>query len=307
VASGMTSRLPLSGSDHSTSFRLEGDAADPGSERSAQDRAVTPGYFRALGIPVLRGREFTEDDRPDGVPVVMVNQGFARRFFPGADPVGQSLLMGGRRVIVGVVGDTRQFSLDLPAEPELYMPHAQRPWPWLSVAVRTRSDPRGIVNAVRQAVASLDPDMPVTAVRTIDELASAGIAQRRLLSQVLGGFAGAAFLLAALGLYGVIAYQVTLRVPEIGVRMAFGATRTEVIRLVLLRGARLLAAGTLIGLIAALLLAGSLRRFLFETTPADPLTYAAIAGLLMVVGLAACVIPARRAAGTDPVSAMRAE
>jgi putative ABC transport system permease protein len=308
---GMASRLPLSGADHSNDFRLEGEPDEPGRQHSAQDRAVTPGFFRALAIPLLRGREFGPADHATGPPVAMINESFARRYFPGEDPLGKrfrpSRAGGVWREIVGVAGDTRQFGLDQRAEPEFYLPHAQDPWPWLSVVVRTASDPLPFLPAVERAVWSVDPDLPLATVRTLEQMADDGIAQRRLLAALLGAFAATAYVLAAIGLYGVMAYLVSQRRAEIGIRMALGARGVEVVRGVLLRGLALSAAGAGVGLAVAVLLARSLRGLLYEVAPTDPVTFARIAVVLPAVAVLACLIPARRAARIDPVSAIRAD
>jgi putative ABC transport system permease protein len=304
---GFISRLPLSGQDHSITFLLEGQADVPENRHSAQDRAITPGYFTALGIPVLQGREFTEADGVGKELVTIINVSLARRYFAGRNPVG--LRLGGRNplLIVGVVGDTRQFSLDLAAEPELYLPHAQRPWPWLSAVVRTRGAPRALIPAVEQAVWSLDPEMPLTEVRTAVEMAAEGIARRQLMARILAGFAAAAFVMAALGLYGIVSYQVAQRSAEIGIRMTFGARPSEILRMVIGRGIRLSLAGVVLGLAGALVLTRWLRGLLFQVTPTDPVTFLAIAVLLFVVGVLACIMPAHRATRIDPATTIRSQ
>jgi predicted permease len=301
---GFASRLPLSGEDHSTTFRLEEEEDVPGNRHSVQDRAITPGYLEALGVPV-RGRVFTEADRAGRERVIIVNQALARRYFPGRDPVGRRLIGAQPLLIVGVAGDTRQFSLDLAAEPEIYLPHSQSPWPWLSAVVRTSVEPRSLIPAVEQAVWSLDREMPLTEIRTAREMAAEGIARRQLMARVIGGFAVAAFLMAALGLYGVVSYQVAQRTSEIGVRMTFGAGPREIIQMVVGRGLRLAMVGIALGLGGALLLTRWLRSLLFEVTPTDPFTFSAIAVLLVAVGLAASVVPAHRATRIDPAATIR--
>jgi putative ABC transport system permease protein len=238
-AVAMTSRLPLSGEDHSNSFRLPGESS--GTVHSAQDRAISPGYFAAMGIPVLRGREFSGDDRTGSAPVVVVNASFARRYFPGTDPLGQRIRPSRagdvEREVIGVVGDSRQFAIDLEAEPEFYLVHGQDPWPFLQLAVRTTADdPRLAIGAIEKAVWSLDPEMPLARVRTMDEMSAEGAARRRVAAICLSAFALIANLLAAIGLYGVISHAVTQRTGEFGIRMALGASAGGIARLVLGRG-----------------------------------------------------------------------
>jgi putative ABC transport system permease protein len=307
---GLASRLPLSGADHSNSFRLMGEVPAPGHERSAQDRAVSPGYFKTLGIPV-RGREFTDADVSGGLPVVIINETFARQFFAGVDPIGSQFIPGRAggvpRVIVGVAGDARQFGLDAPAEPEFYIPHAQDPWPWLSVVVRTAVPPQSLVPALEQAVWSLDRDMPVTAVRTMDELRMDSLAPRRLNMLLLGVFAAVALVLAVVGTYAVMAYVVSERVHEMGIRLALGARPAEVLWLVASRGLRVGAVGVVLGLAGALAAGRGLRGLLFGVTPTDPATLVAVALIIAKAVLVASYFPARRAARVDPMIALRTE
>ena len=310
AAVGLASRLPLSGDDHSNSFRLMGEVPEPGRERSAQDRAVSPGYFHTLGIPV-RGREFSDADAGGGLPVVIVNQEFARRFLPGTDAIGSQFIPsragGVPRLIVGVAGDARQFGLDTPAEPEFYIPHAQDPWPWLSVVVRSTVEPQSLVPALERAVWSLDRGMPVTAVRTMDELRAASLAPRRLNMLLLGVFAAVALALAVIGTYAVMAYVVSERAHEMGIRMALGARPAEVLRLVVGRGLRVGGLGVALGFAGALAAGQALRRLLYGVSATDPVTLLAVA---LVIGLAVFVasyLPARRAARVDPMIALRAE
>jgi putative ABC transport system permease protein len=305
----MGSRLPLSGADHTDGFHLAGEEPGGATEHSAQDRAVSPGYFSAIGIPVVRGREFTERDGPGAPPVIMVNEAFVRRYFGGRNPVGQRILASRagsvEREVIGVAGDSRQFGLDAPAEPEFYIPHAQDPWSFMDVAVRTTSDPLALLPRMQDAVWSLDPDLPLRNIRTMEQMTAEGSAQRRLATLVLTTFAITAYLLAAIGLYGVIAQTVTQRTTEIGIRIALGATDSSVARLVVGSGLRMVGAGALIGLAAAVPLSQALRGLLFGVSGTDPLTYLAIALLLPLVAVCASFVPAWRAMRIDPVRAMR--
>ncbi|HEU5218912.1 MAG TPA: ABC transporter permease, partial [Gemmatimonadales bacterium] len=305
----MASRLPLSGADHSNGFHLAGEPMGGATEHSAQDRAVVPGYFAGMGIPVVRGREFTADDRAGSAPVIMINETFARRYFPNRDPIGQRVqpTRAGSvaREVVGVAHDSRQFGLDAPTEPEFYIPHAQDVWSFLNVAVRTVGDPLRVLPQVEEAVWSVDRELPLAGVRTMEQMTAEGAAQRRLATLVLTAFAAMAYLLAAIGLYGVIAHAVTQRTTEIGVRIALGATAQNVARMVVGSGLRLVGAGAAIGLAAAVPVSQALRRMLFGISGTDPLTYLVIALLLPVVAVAASIVPAWKAIRIDPVRAMR--
>jgi putative ABC transport system permease protein len=308
---GMASRLPLSGEDHSNGFRLPSDPAGQLSDRSAQDRAVTPGYFKAMGISVVAGREFTESDGATSAPVVMVNRAFADRYFPGVDPIGQrftpSRADGLSRQVVGVVADTRQFGLDEAALPEFYIVHAQDPWPFLNVAVRAEGSAASVLPAIRQVIREIDPQLPVGNVRTIASVAADAGARRRLIATILGAFGVAAYLLAAVGLYGVISYAVAEETPSLGIRMALGAQRSRIARMVLMRAMGLAGIGVAIGLAASVPLTRFLRGMLYGVGEGDPITYVGVAILLPLVAVVASALPARRAMRIDPARAMRAE
>jgi putative ABC transport system permease protein len=304
------SRLPLSGADHSNAFHLVGETPVPGSQRSAQDRAVSPGYFGTLGIPI-RGREFTDADTPEAPPVAIVNQAFARRYFPERDGLGEWIVPsragGVPRQIVGLAGDARQFGLDAPAEPEFYLPHAQDPWPWLSAVVHTAGDPLALARAAEAAVWSLDPGIPVTQVRPMDALRAELGAPRRLALALMGLFAGLALVLAAIGTYGVTAYGVTERLPEIGIRVALGATAAGVRRLVVRRALAHSAIGIGVGLAAAAAAGRLLETLLFGVGAWDLPTLLSATTVLAGTALLASYLPARRATSVDPVRVLRSE
>jgi putative ABC transport system permease protein len=306
----LASRLPLSGADHTNGFRLEGEIADPRQERSAQDRAVSSGFFRAIGIPILRGREFTDADTATSPPVIIVNEVFARQYFPAGDAVGQRMIpsRAGRRSreIVGIAGDTRQVGLETPAVPEFYIPHAQDPWPFLGIAVRTAGDPAMILPQVRALIASFDADLPLRRVRTMEQLTSDAGLRRRAIALLLSAFAGMAYLLAAIGLYGVVALAVAARTAEIGIRMALGAPRRAVVGLVVGRSVTLATMGALCGLIASLALTRWLGDLLFGVGASDPATLACVGLMIPAIALLAAIVPTRRALAVDPVRAIRA-
>jgi putative ABC transport system permease protein len=309
-SAGLASRLPLSGEDHSNSFRLMGEAPVPGRERSAQDRAVSPGYFRTLGIP-LRGREFSDADTRNSEPVAIVNESFARRYFPDQEVIGTSFVPsragGVPRRIVGVAGDARQFGLEVPAEPEFYLPHAQDPWPWLSVLVRSSGDPLHVLPAAEQAVWSLDPNLPLTSVRTMEDLRAESAAPRRMGVVSIGAFALLALTLATIGTYGVMAYIVSERLPEVAIRMALGASRRDVLQLVVGGGLRLAAVGVALGLAGSIAAGRLLQGMLFGVSAFDVATLASAAVVLGGAALLASYVPARRAARLDPVHVLRSE
>jgi predicted permease len=302
------SRLPLSGEDHSNSFRFPGEPEEAARERSAQDRAVTPGYFRTLGVPV-RGREFLDSDGPAAAAVAMVNETFARRFFPGRDALGQWFVPtragGVPRQVVGVAGDTRQAGLDVAVEPEFYLPHAQDPWPFVHVVVRSAGEPRGLVPALERAVWSLAPEMPLVRVRTMEEMEGATLVARRFNAAVVLAFAALALALATVGAYSVMAFMVGERRREMGIRLALGARPAELRRATLGAGLRLAAVGVTLGALGAAAASRGLRGLLFGVSFLDPATFAAVVALVVAaVGLAS-LLPARRAAGVDPADVLR--
>jgi predicted permease len=285
--------------------------APPSGLLQAAWRVVTPGYFGAAGVPLLRGRDFTLDDRWDEAPVAVVSRSLAEELWPGQDPVGRRLFWGGTdgtpKEVVGVVGDIRDFALDTAAMPTLFLPIRQVSWPAMTLVVRARPAADGVAAAVRRAVWAEDPALPVPEVLPLAERRAASLAPRRLNALVLGAFAAAALLLATVGVYGVLAYAVAQRRREIAVRMALGAEPAAVTRLLVRRGAALTAAGLGLGLLGAGAGARLVRGLLFETSAADPLTLAAVPALLLAVALLATVLPARRAGRTDPMLALRQE
>jgi predicted permease len=242
---------------------------------------------------------------------VVVNQAFVNHFFPGKNVIGQPLqLMGdlqSTRQIVGIVGDVRHIALSEPDWPEMYVPYAQFAHPTINVVVRAAANPQNLANALQAQVRTVDKDLTLSAVTSMDDVLGASVSQPRFSSQLIGAFAALAALLAAIGLYGLIAYSVNQRRSEIGIRMALGATREDVLRLILHQGARLAIAGTAIGLIAAVFASRLLSSMLFSVSSHDSETFIAVALLLMVVALGACYIPARRAAKVDPMVALRYE
>ncbi len=305
---GGTMALPLSGQDGRRGVGIEGREPTPDVPTRAHPRSVTPGYFQAMGIRLTAGRTFTDADRADSPPVTIVNETMARRYWPDASPVGKRVIIGGTddwREVVGVVRDVRHWGLDRAVNPEMYLPVQQMVFNWLTFAISTDGDPAGLTGAVREKLRVVDPDLPMSNVRTMDQVAARSVASRRSGMVVLGIFGLLALVLAAAGIYGVMAHLVALRTPEIGVRMTLGAQPADVVRLVLKEGVIQAAIGLAIGLGAAMVMMRWFRTMLYEVSPTDPATLVGVSVLLLGTAILACVIPARRAMRVDPVTALR--
>jgi putative ABC transport system permease protein len=273
-------------------------------------RSVSPSYFQAMGIPLLAGRALAGADNQQAPPVVLVNQTLARRFWPGASAIGGRLAIDNPKrlaEIVGVVGDVKPERIDGDDWPTIYNPYAQAPVSAMTMTVRTAGPPMAVASALTREVHQLDPDQPVADVRPMDEVVDQAVANARFNTLLLGVFAGVAFVLAAVGIYGVISYDVTERTNEIGIRMALGAQPQDVLKLVLGQGARLAVYGIVAGLAGAAALTRLMSAMLYGITPTDAITFAAISILLAIVALAASYLPSRRAMALDPVTALRHE
>jgi len=315
TAVSATSALPLSGQNSVVGFAVEGVPTPPQTPfpHTSGLRVVRPGYFGTMGIRLLQGRDFDARDTLRSTPVTIINEALARRHFRNQNPIGRrinpSFGVDDRgilfREIIGVVGDVRHSSLREEAGPESYVAHAQAPFNTITVVARAGNDPRALTAAVRGEVRTLDPDLPVFAVRTLEEYLATAVAQPRFGALLLSIFAGVALLLTAVGLYGVISYGVEQRRHEIGVRMALGARARDVLGLVMRQGVALAAAGIGLGLVAAAALTRVMASFLFGVGATDPATFALIALLLGLVALAASYVPALRAARVDPLDALR--
>ena len=305
---GAVSRLPLAGGNSARSFHVLGSSAD----YNADIRVGTPDYFKTMDIPLLRGRNFAEYDVKGAAPVAIVNDAFARAVFPGEDPLGKFITDFGPRneklQIVGVVGNVHHSSLATAPRPELYQPLGQAMWPGVFVTLRTApANPLSLLPAVQEAVWSVNKSVPLGNPRTMKDLIARSLMQRRFTIVLLGIFAGTALLLAAIGLYGVISYSVAQRTRELGIRMALGAQRTDVLKLVVREGMTLVALGVAMGLAASIGLTRLISSLLFGVSATDPLTFAALAFALGAIALLACLLPARRASLIDPMIALRAE
>ncbi|MDQ3252890.1 MAG: ABC transporter permease [Acidobacteriota bacterium] len=312
AATGYVSLLPLDGNDVWDSFKIEGRPPfAPDDTADARSQVASPDYFRAMNIPLLRGRMLSERDAKDASQVIVVNEALTRRYFAGKDPVGQRIIIEGEtatREIVGVVGDVRHQGLDKGADPEFYSSYLQSPHYNLQLVMRTASsDPAGLASAVRNAIRELDKDQVVGAMGTMDELVAESVAPRRFNMTLLAAFASVALVLASIGIYGVMAYSVTQRTHEIGIRMALGAQRSDVLRMVIRQGMLLAFVGVAVGLVAAFALTRVMASLLYGVSATDPMTFIGVAMLLAIVALLACYIPARRATKVDPMVALRYE
>jgi putative ABC transport system permease protein len=310
---GASTDLPLqAGWDHI--FTPEGYQPPPGASLNFSNHSVILGpYLQTMGVPLLRGRYFTDQDNERSTPVLMVSESIAKRFWPNQDPIGKRLKWGPPEskdpwlTIVGVTGDVKQGSLDVATAPHTYQPFLQNPTPSLNVAIRASGEPASLAAALRAAVWDLDSQLAVAQLRTMDQVIQKSTTPRRFNLLLLTGFASLALVLSAIGIYGVIAYSVVRRVREIGVRMALGAQRNDVMRLVVGQGLLLLLSGVGLGIVGALALTRSLGSFLYGVKATDPVTFACVAALLAGVGLVASYVPARRATKVDPVNALRYE
>jgi predicted permease len=306
-----TNFLPLSGFWGTTNFLLRGQAPPKGGEGpEADNRVITPRYLHTMNIPLLRGRTFTDADRAGGLQVALINQTLARQVFKDRDPIGEELNLGTAGKpdwwrIVGVIGDVKAFGQDQPTHAEIYRPFDQNPFPLIAFTLRTESDPASVVQAAEQTLWSIDPTLPVFKAIPMDLLADQTLGVRRASSVLISSVAFLALILSCIGIYGIMAYTVTQRTQEIGVRMALGAQRKDVLRMIMGFGIRLMSTGVIIGLAGAFASSRLLASLLYGVKPSDPLTLIAVALLFVAVILLAGFIPARRAANVDPMVALR--
>jgi putative ABC transport system permease protein len=329
-AAGAVSHLPLGGADNWMPFRILGTPEPgPGQEPYAPFRVATPHYFTALGIPLRRGRLFNDGDarqsvplirwfpqqpyppgydKPQAAPVAIVSESAATQFWPGSDPIGQRIrvMFSPDVTIVGVAGDVHHNGLDLPSYPHIYLSHNQEPWSSVSLVVRTSVAPAALAPVVRERLRAADPALPIAA-RTMADVMSASLGRPRLYAAMTAIFGSVALLLALVGIFGVVSYVAAQRTREIGVRMALGAQRREILMLVVGQGMRPIAVGIGLGVLTAVGVTRFLSKLLFHVTPLDPLTFAAVTALLGIAALIGCWIPARRATQVDPLTSLRAE
>jgi predicted permease len=312
-AIGGTTNPPLLGT-WGRSLTVEGyPVLSVGQAPLINHHVITPNYLKAIGIPILAGRDFNETDTPDGLKVTIIDERLAREYWPNQSPLGKRVRYGPPennepwQTIVGVVGNVKNESLSLTQGKSVYIPYAQRTFGSIGIAVRATISPENLAEAIRRQVKEMDPNVPLANVRTMNEVISRSVWQPRLYTILFGVFAGLALLLAAVGIYGVMAYSVAQRTHEIGIRLALGAQRRDVLRLVVGQGMKLVAAGTVIGMTGALALSRLMRSLLYEISPTDSVTFGSVATLLGIIALLACYIPARRAAKVDPLIAMRTD
>jgi len=316
VQSAMISELPLSGDSLDHDFLIEGrPPIAPGDEPSLETRSVMGDYFHVMHIPLRSGRDFGPQDFDEKAPLVgIVNDEMVRQYFPNENPLGKRVRWARDRTvqwisIIGVAGDVKHFGLDLPEQPALYSPYTQiNPWKrWMTFAARTQSDPASMEQAVKSQIWKVDSQLPITRVRTMNEVSAASFAARRFNMLLLMLFAGLALVLAAVGVYGVMSYAVTQRTHEIGIRMALGAQMGSVIKLIMKSGLLIAVIGVAIGLAGAFALTRLMRSLLFAVEATDRVTFAGVSLCLLLIALLACYIPARRAAKVDPLVALRYE
>ena len=314
ASAGIGETVPMGGAGESTGLRIpgrpvNGDLAPP----FANYTILSPGYLAAVGTPVLQGRDFLATDTADSMPVAIVNAAMARKYWPGQDAIGKQVglpIRSFNMTVVGIVADVKHLSLREEPGPEIYVPFTQKPWPsmlTMHVAVRTQADPASMTGAIRAAIRAVDPGLPIAGVATLETIVDEAMAQPRFSMLLVGGFGALALLLACVGLYGAVAYSVTSRSQEIGIRLALGAPRRRVFALVLGQGVRITGLGIAIGVALALVLLKAMAGFLYGVEATDPATFVALSALLLGVALLACYVPARRATRVDPLTAMRAE
>jgi putative ABC transport system permease protein len=312
-SAAMVNYLPLGGANSSDAYLIEGvPEPQPGQENDGRYRVATPDYFSTMGISIVRGRSFTDQDKAGAPPVVIVNEAFVRKHWPNENAIGKRIRFYGPldrapwMEVVGVIEDVKH-ELDLPVTPEYYLPHAQDSWNAMVLVARTSVEPGSIAAALRQQVWAIDKDQPVFDVRTMEEVRSGSVAIYSFSSVMLGIFAGVALLLAAVGIYGVMAFAVTQRTQEIGIRMALGARTADVMKLVVKNGMKLALLGLVIGLAGSWALTRFMEKLLVGVRPTDLLTFSLVSLCLLVAAFIACYLPARRAAKVDPLVALRYE
>jgi putative ABC transport system permease protein len=309
--------LPLTGSNFNISFQIGGRPPVPSAlQPTLEVRVATPGYFNALGIPLKRGRGFSDDDRPGTPPVVLLTESAAQKFFPNDEAIGKTIKLGWGRgpgkpkaggVIVGIIGDVKDAGLSEPNAPQIYLPYRQWPVQSMSVVMKTTTPPESLVGAVRQEVHAIDANLPVSNIGSLEQIIAESISQPRFYMLLLGIFASVALLLAAIGIFGVLSYAVSQRTREIGIRMALGAPGRTVVNLIVRQAMVLVVSGVAAGTIAALFVSKTMTKMLFSVTPTDPVTFGGVAAVLVGVALFASYLPARRATRVDPIVALRAE
>jgi predicted permease len=315
VSAGAGSDLPWTGYDENAGgFKIEGKTPSVGQEFHARFHAATPGYFSAMGIPLLEGRAFTDADKQGTADVFVINQSMAKLYWPNEDVIGKRLTFADDpkkdsdwTTVVGVVGDVKDHPNSPGAEPAFWYPVYQGPDFDMSIAIRTRSDPRQAMDGLRQAVREMNPELAVADIKLMNEVTDSSVATPRFTFALVGLFAGLAIVLAAIGAYGVISYTVGQRASEFGLRVALGAQRGDLLRMVMVQSAKLVLPGILVGVVMALSLGRVVHGLVYDVSPSDPAIMSAVVLLVLAVALLASYLPARRAAGADPMLTLRAE
>jgi putative ABC transport system permease protein len=308
---GLTSYLPLAGPIRFVYFCPEGTVClGVGKDPTTALRQVSADYFATMHTPVLKGRAFTQRDNANAPMVAIVNQTIADRYWPGQNPIGKHLANSRdmiQREVVGVVADVKFSALSAANVEEVYLPLEQNPWPATTLIVSSPVNSQALVAAVRSKIAEVDPNLPITGIATMEQIVSTSVAQPRLIAQFVGLFAGSALLLAAIGIYGVMAYSVAARTQEMGIRMSLGAESGDILRLVIGQGMRLALLGVGIGVVGSLALTRLLASLLFGVRAADPFVFGAATLVLVICAFVACYLPARRATRVDPMIVLRYE
>jgi putative ABC transport system permease protein len=301
-----TINLPLAGT-WGMGYQIPGHDNAP--NQVADNANITPNYFQTMSIPILQGRDFSDRDTTDAPPVIIISEALARKHFLNENPLGQRINAGRSREIVGIVADVKPRGLELEAKPQIYLPYAQKPTiaAFVTFTVRTEPEPLRLIGAVEKEIGSLDKDLPVANVRTMEQIISTSLAQRRLTMLLLGSFALIAIALAAIGIYGVVSYTVAQRTHEIGIRMALGAQARDVLTMMMRQAMKVALVGVALGLLGAFWLTNVLKTLLFEVSTTDPLTLVAVVALLIIMALLACYLPAWRATRIDPMIVLRSE
>ena len=305
--SAMLFPFPFGGGNAQASLSVIGQPERPPEQRTSADLySISPGYLQTVGVRLMKGRDFNDGDGPKSAPVVLISESAVKEF-GGKDPIGQKIDMGDGFTVIGIVSDARRRSLDMPPRAAIYLPFTQFVLPYMGAIVRTEHGAGAVASAVKAAVAQVDPDLPIGDVKTMEQIIEESTGEPRFRSFLIASFAVLALLLAAVGVYGLISFTVTQRVPEIGVRLALGASPRQVFTQVIGQGLRLAAIGVVLGLVAAAAATTLVRGLLFNTSATDPVVYGALAVLLLAVAGFACYVPARRAMRVDPMTALRSE
>jgi putative ABC transport system permease protein len=313
TSAALISRLPLDPGNSTRSLEVKGGPPWPDGERAPDYLVISPEYFRAMGIPLLQGRLFTDHDGPNAAPAVIINETLARRVFSGQNPTDQMVRVSGCGgpndwcQVVGVVGDVHQHGLDAKPRLAAYVPYARDPWPFMVFVVRTGTETAALTPLLQAAVRAIDKDQPVYNVRTMNEVVSASLAPRRVRMLLIGLFAVLALILSCVGIYGVMAYSVAQRTQEIGIRMTLGAARADIVRLVAFNALKLTAVGVVAGSVLGWALTRFLSKMLYGVQPTDVVTFVGAWTILIITALVACYVPALRATRVDPLVSLRSE